>query len=89
MGKVKESSRKAPLLYLNLHAKVFEYFKVLLEDDKCIKVANIVINQGKLESLNYRSTSSGQWLHEYEYSEKRTSSKPTKPTLIKIHILLT
>jgi len=48
MDKVKDSSHNAPLPYVKLLTKVFEYFKVLLEDEKCTKMVDSVINKEKL-----------------------------------------
>ena len=59
---------------MNLLAKVFEYFKVPLKDEKCIKVVDIVMTKAKLEALKFKTTSFRQWSHEKEHTEKSTFS---------------
>jgi len=63
MDNAKEVSRNAPLPYINLLTKVFEYFKVPLEDEDSIEVIDIVINEEKLEALKFKYTSSRQGLN--------------------------
>jgi len=44
------------LPYVNMLINVFEYFKVLLEDEECIEVVDTVINKKRLKVLKFKYT---------------------------------
>ena len=80
MDKVKEALRNAPLPYINWLIKQFEYYKIPLKDEECIQVVDTMINEEKLEALNFKCICSRQWLHKDNHTKKSISPKPIKPT---------
>jgi len=49
-------------------------------DEECTKPVDTMINKEKLEALKFKCTSSRQWSHEDEHTEKCNSSKPIEST---------
>ena len=62
INRIEEASHNAPLTYVNLFIKVI---RVPLDEEESIEVVNIV-NTQKLDTLKFKCTSYGQWLHEDE-----------------------
>ena len=60
MNKVQQASPNALLHYVNILEKLFEYFKVPLQDEESINVVDTMINKVKLDALKFKCTSSRQ-----------------------------
>ena len=81
MQKVKEASRNAPLLYLNLLTKVFKYFKAPLENEEYIEYDDTMIGKEELDFLKYQGISFSNWIHIDEIPKKGPLKNLPKPPL--------
>lgn len=55
---------------MNFLTKVFEFFKIPLENEECVVYVDSVIDREKLKSLKYQCTSSGQRVYKDKIPNK-------------------
>jgi len=71
----------AHMSYVNSLKISFEYFNVPLKDEECNKVVDTLINKKKLEALELKCTSLGQWLPKMNTLEKELPPNLPNPHL--------